>query len=48
MSFLSAGRKYHDIMVRAKSNSGGKTLPMEWPVAICEMAAPDMQKKKPA
>ena len=48
MIFLSAGLKYHDTTVRIKRNKEGNISFTELPDAICENAAPDMAKKKPA
>lgn len=47
MSFLSAGRKYQDIIVSASNKRQGK-ISFVVPDRICENAAPDMAKKKPA
>ncbi len=47
MIFLSAGLKYQDTTVRISNNNDGNISFTE-PDAICENAAPDMAKKKPA
>ena len=48
MIFLSAGLKYHDTTVRNSNSNEGAISFTESPDAICENAAPDMAKKKPA
>jgi hypothetical protein len=40
--------KYHDTIVRIRSNNEGNISFTESPDTICEIAAPDMAKKKPA
>jgi hypothetical protein len=45
--FLSGGLEYHDTTVRASSNNEGK-ISFRVSMAICENAAPDIAKKKPA
>jgi hypothetical protein len=48
MTFLLSGLKYHDTTVRIKSSNGGNISFRELPETICEIAAPDIAKKKPA
>jgi hypothetical protein len=48
MIFLFEGPKYYDATVRIRSSNEGNISFMESPVTICENAAPDMAKKKPA
>jgi len=46
--FLSAGLKYDETTVRTSNNNEETNSFVGSPTAICENAAPDMAKKKPA
>jgi hypothetical protein len=47
-TLLLSGLKYHDNIVRTRSRIGGNISPIPSRTIICEIAAPDIAKKKPA
>lgn len=48
MIFLSTGLKYQDKKIISNKIREGKASVKGCPITICDMAAPDMTKKKPA